>query len=288
MPTTNSLTVRTAERPGGSRPSEDRIFQADNAVIVLDGATQALALERTGGWIAEETGQRLIAGLTAQPNVDLRELLKTCIVGLVDDHGLKPGMSPSTTVSIARFNKTVVDILVLCDSPVILLNTNGSIIEVRDDRLSRISSSLHRPDGPRDMSKPEWVEQITTFETYRNRPGGFWCVSASPEAADEAIVKQFSVSDCQAIMLMTDGVSAIVDDYQSLPSWQAAMNVGRTDPEQLVALVHDTELHDPAAEKWPRGKVHDDKALAVVDLSADVNEVLCTGALRHRRTERPR
>ena len=265
MPTTNSLTVRTAERPGGSHPSEDRIFQTDNAVIVLDGATQALALERTGGWIAEETGQRLVVGLTEHPDIDLRALLKACIVGLVDDYSLEPGKSPSTTVSIARFNEDVADILVLCDSPVVVLDTNGSIIEVRDDRLSKIASSLHRPEGPRDMNKPEWIERTTTFETYRNKPGGFWCVSASPEAADEAVVKRFDVSECQAIMLMTDGVSTIVDDYRSLPDWHTAMDIGRTNPERLVRLVHNTELQDTKAEKWPRGKVHDDKALAIIE-----------------------
>ncbi len=269
MPTTDSLTVRTAQRPGGSRPSEDRIFQTDNSVIVLDGATQAFALERTGAWIAEEVGQRLTAGLTDEPNIDLRALLKTCIAGLVEDYNLEPGKSPSTTVSIARFNVDTIDILVLCDSPVIVLCTDNEITEIRDDRLADISRSIYRPAGQRDMSNPEWVERVAELESFRNQPGGFWCVSASPEAADEAIVKRLSGKDCEAVMLMTDGVSAIVDAYDAVPGWRHAMGIGRDDPKRLVTLVHNTELEDPTAAKWPRGKIHDDKALAVIELQSD-------------------
>jgi len=115
------------------------------------------------------------------------------------------------------------------------------------------------------MTKPEWIDRVTTFETYRNQPGGFWCVSASPEAADHAISRQFNISECQTVMLMTDGVSTIIDNYHALPNWHAALNLGRSDPERLITLTRNTELQDPEAKKWPRCKIHDDKAVAVVE-----------------------
>jgi hypothetical protein len=264
MATGYPITVRSAERPGRpDRPSEDRIFQTNNAVVILDGATQAFTLERSGAWIADEVGRRLANALEQTPTVDLRSLLRTTIAEVAETFGLQPGSSPSTTVSIVRTLGDVADILVLCDSPVVVMDTDGLATAIQDGRLSNVSSTVPRPPGKRDMSKPEWVERMTTFETYRNKPGGYWCVSASPEAAEEAIVTQVDLAECKAIMLMTDGVSAIVDSYQQL-SWAEAMNLADTDPAELIDFVHNTELGDPDATRWTRGKTHDDKAVALL------------------------
>ena len=264
MASTHPIAVRTAERPGRpDRPSEDRIFQTANAVVILDGATQAFTLERSGGWIADEVGQRLAEALEQTPTIDLRSMLRTTIAEVAEEFGLKPGSSPSTTVSIVRTHGEVADILVLCDSPVVVMDTGGNATAIQDGRLAKVSSTVPRPAGKRDMSKPVWVERMATFETYRNKPGGYWCVSASPEAADEAIVTQVALADYKAIMLMTDGVSAIVDSYQQL-SWAEAVNLADTDPAELIDLVHTTELGDPDATRWTRGKTHDDKAVALL------------------------
>lgn len=268
MPTTRSLTIRTAERPGGDRPTEDRIFQTDNVIIVLDGATQAFTLERTGAWIAQETGQRLIAAFEREPNIELRALLRGVIQAMADDYDLVAGQSPSATVSITRFNAETIEVLVLCDSPVVILGTDGEITEVRDDRLARISDAFRRPPGLRDMTQPVWIEGMKRFETYRNQPGGFWCVSASPEAADHAIIREFDPEKTAALMMMTDGVSAGIDSYQTPPTWQEAFEIAKPDPNALINLVHETELTDPDANKWPRGKTHDDKALALVTVAS--------------------
>jgi hypothetical protein len=47
------ISIRTAERPGAGRPTEDRIFTTENAVIVLDGAAQPEHAIRDGGWLAD-------------------------------------------------------------------------------------------------------------------------------------------------------------------------------------------------------------------------------------------
>lgn len=268
MSSTSSLRVRTAERSRGSEPSEDRIFQSSNAVIVLDGATQAFSLERSGGWLAETLGQELIQSLGREPNKDLRRLLAHAISDVARQYELEPGKSPSTTVSIVRFNKDSIDILVLCDSPVVLLDTSGKIHEFRDDRLSKVSQSLPRPDGTRNMGDRAWIKRMQTFESHRNQPDGFWVASASPEVADHATIQQFQMADIQSLLMMTDGVSAAVDRYNILPSWHEAIAIASDDPRRFIDFVHDAELGDPEAHRWPRDKIHDDKAIAIVEVGA--------------------
>lgn len=267
MPTTPSLVVRTAERPGGDRPSEDRIFATDNAVIVLDGATQYLNHERDGGWIAEQLGQLLTNGLTLDPAIDLVHLLEQSIATLVDEYQLTPGASPSTTVNIVRAIDDVLDVLVLCDSPVIVLGTNGQVHEIRDDRLAETMGRLQRPSGRVDLNQQIWRDLLAQFEALRNHPNGFWAASATPEAARYAVLARFPISDIDLALAMTDGVAAGVDEYGEPPDWTTAAAIARTRPADLIDLVHRVELTDPDTTRWPRSKCHDDKAIAVVGLA---------------------
>lgn len=264
MPSGHSLNIRTAELSAGGRPSEDRIFVTPNAVIVLDGASQALKLERTGAWIAEELGQRLAAGLRADPGQPLAPLLEHCIKDLVDTFELVPGEAPSATVAIVRLDGDALDVLVLCDSPVIVLDKDGTVLQIRDDRLAATVQAIGRPAGLTDMSDPRWVAAATAFEKLRNHPDGFWVASASPEAARHAVERRIPVSTVDTVLALTDGVSAGVDDYGLPSTWHEAIAIARAAPDELLSLIHEAEAGDPDAARWSRTKRHDDKALAVI------------------------
>ncbi|MEM7338113.1 MAG: hypothetical protein AAF467_05665 [Actinomycetota bacterium] len=270
MPSAPSLTVTTAARPARpDRPSEDRIFVTPNAVIILDGATQAIKLDRNGEWIAQELGQRLADGLEADPFCELPKLLEDRIGELVDTFGLEPGKAPSTTVSMVRLAGDRLDVMVLCDSPVIVLDRTGNIHQIRDDRLDDVSNSIQRPPGRPDLTDPEWIRTIEEFESHRNQPGGFWVPSATPEAARYSIERSFDAADVDTAVLLTDGASAGVDDYAVPPNWAEGVEVAKRSAAEFVALVHATEESDPDCEHWPRSKIHDDKSVAVVKVERD-------------------
>ena len=258
-----TLIVETAQRAAGPRPSEDRIFTTPNAVIILDGATQAIKLERNGAWIAQELGQRLADGLLDDPECELPKLLEGCIAELVDTYGLVPGQAPSTTVSIVRLANDRLDVMVLCDSPVIVLDADGQVHEIRDDRLDDVSRSIERPPGRRDLTDPRWVKVVEDFEAHRNQPGGFWVPSATPEAARYSIERSFDAGSVDTAVLLTDGASAGVDDYGVPSTWSEGVEIANRSAEEFIALVQTTEASDPDCKRWPRTKRHDDKSIAV-------------------------
>lgn len=265
MPASDPLIVRTAERPGSpDRPSEDRIFTAPNAVIVLDGATQAIPLERDGGWIADELGRRLVDALTTDPGGELVPMLERCIAAMAKDYDLRPDTAPSTTVNIVRRKGDALDVLVLCDSPVIVLDTAGQIHEIRDDRLNDVITRIRPRGGLQALPVGERMALIAEFEAHRNRPHGFWCVTASPEAALHATQVSFSVCDVDRALSMTDGVAVGVIEYGIPRDWPSAFSAANPHPRQLVDMVHEAEASDPDCSRWPRTKRHDDKAAALV------------------------
>jgi Protein phosphatase 2C len=259
--------VRTAERPGSDRPSQDRIFVTKNAVIVLDGASQPEPSDRDGGWYAEVLGSTLRQRLSQEPDADLTKLLAEAIAAIVARYGLQPGNSPSSTVSILRWSEHA-DVLVLGDSPVVALTSGGRIQRVRDDRLQHVGrverERLANAAGFSSDHHDRWRRLVDAERAMRNEPGGYWIAEAIPDAAAHAHCVQWDLEDLAAVLVMTDGVSAGVDRYGLLPDWQAAFAVACPDPSRLVDVVHSAEDDDPDGARWRRSKRHDDKAVALV------------------------
>lgn len=262
--------IRTAERPGSDRPSQDRIFVTMNAVIVLDGASQPEPSDRDGGWYAEVLGTTLRQRLSLKPDADLMESLAEAIATIATRYGLQPGSSPSSTVSILRWGEHV-DVLVLGDSPAVALTVDGCTQEVRDDRLRHVGRAererLATADGFSSDHRARWRRLVDAERAMRNQPGGYWIAEAVPDAAAHAHCVQWDLEDLAAALVMTDGVSAGVDRYGLLARWQAAFAVATPDPSQLVDLVHSAETDDPDGARWRRSKRHDDKAVALVDFT---------------------
>ncbi|MFC8661915.1 protein phosphatase 2C domain-containing protein [Streptomyces sp. NPDC057199] len=271
------FSVTTGELPGGDRPSEDRIFQAPGVVIVLDGVSTVSDDEPRGGWYAHTLGDHLTAGLAAAPNADLRHLLEQAISAIVREYGLVAGSSPAATVSIVRRRGEEIDALVLADSPVFARTNGGGFDQVRDNRLAQLVAG--RPEyaeyqswlrAGRGFKAPEHRALLQKLRTHQLRhlnndaPGGYWVAEAVPEAARHAVVRTWPTADIAEILVMTDGVSAAVEEYGLYPSWGHLARVCRTDgPDQAVRAIHDLETEeDPDGRRWPRYKVSDDKALA--------------------------
>jgi hypothetical protein len=146
-------------------------------------------------------------------------------------------------------------------------------IKTAEIEAGSLLNRFDRPAGRRDMTKPEWQHLVAQFESHRNQPGGFWCVTASVEAADEAVTRSFPVDAVDCIVMMSDGVSCGIDDYGILPTWRQAIETARRNPAQLVQAVHEAEASDPNATRWQRTKPHDDKAIGVIQPASKRGDV---------------
>lgn len=266
--------IQTAERPGApTRTSEDRIFTTHSAVIVLDGASQPEPSEHDGRWLADTLGKTLIDELTSSPGTDLADLLAKSIVFVARQYSLTPRQSPSTTVSIARWYNGTLEALVLGDSPIVTLGRNGDLLQLRDDRLSQVASverEAFRKAGSVafGVDRPqEWQNLVDAQRRQRNVPGGYWIAEAVPDAAMHARRAQWNLHDIAALMLMTDGVSNGIDRYGVPATWRDAFAVAIRDPCELVDCIHEAEEADMEGVRWPRSKIHDDKALVLVEFA---------------------
>lgn len=246
--------ITTAERAGVGRdglprPTEDRIVRLPNAVVLLDGATSPTPRERDGGWHSRHLAAELTR-LDLADDHDLADYLARAITRLAAEHGLTPGNSPSSTVAITRWTDTAVDVLVLADSPVVVFTDTGAEV-VADHRL-------------RDLRG-----QVDRITDWRNREDGWWVAEAEPAAAYRAVRARWPRDRVRAVLMATDGVSCGVDDYGLFADWRAVLDItSEKGPEAVLDEIRAAEEGDADRAKWPRPKVHDDQALAVIRFAA--------------------
>ena len=271
--------MEVAEQPGvgldgAERPSEDVVIVRPNAVIVLDGATTLRPGVRSGGWYAAALGGAIAGRLAAAPGMDLADLLAASIRALARESGLAPGASPSSTVALVRWSETVIDALVLGDSPVIAFGAGGSVL-LADDRLAAVP----RPGGYRELLRSgagfgdDHVLALrgsaAEIDRLRNTEGGFWVAEADPDAAYEARTARWPRSHVDTVLVATDGVACGVDDYRIFPDWSAVRTLAAEHGAPAVLeAVRDAERSDPDGSRWPRPKPHDDQALVLLDFAA--------------------
>lgn len=275
MATATDPMIITAEAAGvgvdgAARPTEDRITVLDNAVIVLDGATELTPGTHATTWYVDHLSAELADQLRANPQADLRETLAKAITTLAAAHNLTPGNSPSSTAALLRWTDTHIDALVLADSPIIAFTRTGPDV-LADDRIAALPK---RPGGYRDRLAdgagftPDHVTALRAAGArtgrLRNVPGGYWVAEADPAAAYEARTKRWPRPEVDTILMATDGVSCGMDDYHIL-TWQQAHALATTDgPQAVLDKVRKAEEQDSSGSRWPRPKRHDDQAMAVI------------------------
>ncbi|WP_416971649.1 hypothetical protein [Streptomyces sp. 4F14] len=276
------MQITTGELSGGGRPSEDRILVNTDStlVVVLDGVSTLTDETPRGAWYAQTLGEEILSVHERARHLDLRDTLHEALTTVAGEHDLVPGASPAATVAIVRHrpHDHMVDALVLCDTPVAVEQHDGFDV-LRDERLEalvRLSpdrpvmfDQLHAGQGFRSSGHRQVVRRLRDHQMQHiNRPGDpltYWVAEATPQAAHQAVVRSWPVSDIKRMWVMTDGALAGIEPY-GLWTWEAFADACTTlGPQQVVETIDAYERNDADGIKHPRYKIADDKALACID-----------------------
>ena len=268
-PQTRLTRVRVAERSAGAKPTQDRTVLLPDAVAVLDGASAPDPSERDGGWYAEQLATELAARL-ADRRLDLTTVLADAIAAVTSAYRLVPGSSPSSTVTLLRWDADRVDGLVLGDSPLVVFTGDTAEVVV-DERLNGVAPGqrvayhdrLARGGGYDEAHRELLRALVGEQRRHRNRPDGYWIAEATPVAAGQALTRSWPAGAVTAALLASDGVSRGIG--RAVPDWAAALRLIEDEgPNALLDAVRAPEQADPDGRHWPRSKPYDDQALIAV------------------------
>ncbi|WP_409496836.1 hypothetical protein [Amycolatopsis sp. cmx-11-12] len=246
--------------------SDDKIITIGNGVIMLDGASAFVPVPVPPSVYADALGAGLRRHLDADPAADLTAVLADTIHDAAAHLDLRPGHSPSSTVTILRAHDGWTEILMLGDNLAVLPG-----LAITDPRLSRLDLQpsrcyrrrLAQGTGFDDTHRTLLRKLQTQQAARRNRPGGYWIAEADPAAAQHAIVHRFRTDDVPWAVLATDGAYNPMR-HLGIIDWAAISAVTAAELDAILNHCHTWESeHDPDARHLPRAKRHDDKALAV-------------------------
>jgi hypothetical protein len=245
--------VGYATRAAPGAVNEDYVVAGPDWAVVLDGATAPAGVDsgcvHDVAWLVHRLAAALGAGLAGEAGGSLSDVLAGAVKQVCAAHAdtcdLANPDSPSSTVAMARWGQGRLECLVLADSPIAVQLRDGSIAVVEDDRIMRL------PGGP------PYTRELVRAQ--RNRPGGFWVASTSQAAAYEAVTATFPEEEVDAVAMLTDGVTRLVECYRH--TWRDLMEELRTGgPDHVIDLVRAAERAEPAG----RGKAHDDATALLV------------------------
>ncbi|GAA4983504.1 protein phosphatase 2C domain-containing protein [Yinghuangia aomiensis] len=241
------VTYATAPAPG--RGNEDFVVAGERFVVVLDGATPVGESGCGHGvpWLVARLGMQLAVGIVSGVGEPLAAILAEAIEQVCGMHAdscdLGHPDSPSSTVTMLRWEGGTVDYLVLCDSPLVIEGGDGSLRTYVDDATAHLVSRTR--DDVRKL---------------RNRPGGFWVASTDPAAAEHALTGSVDAAEVRRVALMTDGLSRLVERYGW--TWSRVLDVVETEgPGAAVRAVREAEVATVPGT-FP-GKPHDDATIAL-------------------------
>lgn len=227
--------------PGGV--NEDFVVTTADTVVVMDGVTSAdgpTGCVHDVRWLTRNLAGPLAAGLMSRPDRPLADTLYEAITALCllhqDSCDLDNPDSPSTTVTVARCRGDRLEYLALADSPLIIEQHDGQLVEVLDHRNHRLPN---RPGVPNSA--------------FRNQPDGYWVAGARPEAAHQALTGAVPLADVRGLAVMTDGASRLVEQFGW--TWRRLLDtLQHGGPARLVRAVRAAERAMPAGP----GKRFDD------------------------------
>jgi hypothetical protein len=262
--------IATAQLPEPER-SQDRVFTTSNAAIVLDGASAFARVGLDAGSYADTLGRLIVDQLLADPEADLISVVFDAIGGVACRFDLRPGRSPSSTVSILRALGERVDLYVLGDTPIYYGDPTGCHVFV-DTRLADLDlpesreyrNRLRTGTGYDGEHRALLMRLQERQRACRNTSAGYWIAEAEPHAAEQALVAEVGPEQLSWAVLATDGIANTVA-WLGRHEWRdvATYSPGRLD-ELLDEYQHWEERTDPHGVQLPRSKRHDDKAIAAI------------------------
>ncbi len=264
------------------KPNDDSFGHADNAAVVLDGATSLgeplMPGDSDAAWIAHFGARRLMAHVKDgdAPKDALRHTLADAEKSFVALRRRAPEAMwemPFASMAFATQAEGGFDFLWYGDcagllhrgpGPVEVLGESFARKSKESARAARLAKELNLSPAAR-TNLPEYLPALRKARSHLNS-GSHWAFSPDIRAADHVESKRVAADKGAILLLASDGFLTLVTDYgrhtaNTLMEKAIAKGLGI-----LADEVREIEDADPQGHKYPRFKKSDDATAVLLKL----------------------
>jgi Protein phosphatase 2C len=267
-----------------AKANEDAFGVADNAAVVMDGATglgdNLMPGPSDAAWLATFGTRRLLAHLRDgdPPKDAVRAALQDAeqsFKALRKRAPLANYELPHASMMLVCAGERGLDALWFGDCALLLQTPDGRI-EIVGDALGKRAleagrvaklAARHGLSPAAGVNRPEYLAALRKARNYANTEKGFWSFAPEAHAAGHVETATAATPPGTILLLCSDGFLALVSDYRRYDAAgliEAARTKGlKTLAEELRAI----EAGDADGVKFPRFKTSDDATAVLLRLA---------------------
>lgn len=261
--------------------NEDACFSCEKFLFVLDGATGLFASHFTdfksdSQWLSHTVKSYLVENLE-DTNKDLSEIVAAAARYAKEAFStFKTDVTiteyPSSSCSIVRIKGEFLEYISMGDSPILILQTDGEILEIYEEALRNLDEiaideaiQIAKTKGISVMeARPHIAKTLEKHRMLLNQTNGYHAISLDEKAAFSAQMGRIPLSEIQAVAILSDGfaqhynvlnLSKNTKDFFELLNCESLKNLF----EEIIKC----QKADGDCCKFPRFKISDDASIAL-------------------------
>lgn len=261
--------------------NEDACFSCEKFLFVLDGATGLFSgnfteFKSDSQWLSHTVKSYLVENL-ADTNKTLREIVSVATLSAKEDFStFKTDVNikeyPSSSCSIVRINGNFLEYISMGDSPILIQQTNGEILEIYEESLRNLDEiaineaiKIAKIKGisVKD-ARPHIAKTLEKHRMLLNQTQGYHAISLDENAAFSAKVGRIPLSEIQAVAILSDGFAQhynLLNLSKSTKDFFELLN--HESLENIFAEIIKCQKSDEDCNKFPRFKISDDASIAL-------------------------
>lgn len=264
------------------RVNEDIAYAENNYGWVIDGATGLNKTNLTGSkgdvyWFVNEWNNYLKDNILDKSK-DIKEIVSKGMDFIGNKFNKISSLKypdkvdlPAASIAIIRINNNKVEYFLLGDCTLIVENNNGKSSIIKQTLLDKLDNIAKA-----EMNKLMLNEGISFIEArqrinpllikhrlLKNTPEGYWTLGFDRNAVENSLYGYLDLEECKKALLMSDGFSAIFDNYKYIEADNLISIIEKQGLHQVYKTIRLIENEDSDVVKFPRFKKSDDSSAVI-------------------------
>jgi hypothetical protein len=269
--------------PGNpEKPNEDAFASADNAAVVMDGATglgeNLMPGKSDAAWLSAFGARRLMAYL--RDNAPAQDAVTAALFDAQTSFEALRRRPPSATWETPFASMMLVveaeqgvealwfgDCAALVKRPDAPVDVVGDALEKRRNESQRVAklAEKHGLSPAAGINRPEYLEALRKARNHVNS-GSHWSFGPDVRAADHIARRTIEAPKGTVFLLCSDGFLALASDYGAYTADALLAAVLAKGLKALGEELRAIEADDPEGRKFPRFKKSDDATALVLKI----------------------